>query len=269
MGIGNNSGSHAYSGGHYAQAPNAHDCCFGDKKMSRWNVEAGVGPEFIVGGDALTGSQSHPGFTAPETLLEDVSMQDAYDTGYRAELGASYAVTPNRKITGQVYYAKAEGNDVAFGLQEDEVIRGQFSDYEAYGVEAGIRQYARPVRAPLINSFRPYVEGKLGAAYVEAMTLDNVRAGAAADPRTPTSLTLYEDSWVPTAAGLIGVETPLFKRMTIGVETGIRYTGKPKSDNTSYVAGTAQGDFNQRYAGINNGGDRFTVPLTIRGRYRF
>lgn len=258
-----------YGSGQYAQQSPGGQCCFGDKKLSRWNVEAGVGPEFIVGGDALTGSQAHAGFTGPVTALNDVSMNDAYNTGYRAEFGGSYAMTPNRKLTGQVYYAQADGQDVLLGTQDGIDLRGQFSDYKSYGVEAGLRQYFRPADVPLVRSIRPYVEGKVGAAHVDAIGLENIRETVPTAALTPTTLAMYEDDWVPTAAGMIGFETPLFNRMTVGVETGIRYTGRPNSDNTDVSSTVAPLDFNRRYAGANNGGDRFTVPVTIRGRYRF
>jgi hypothetical protein len=256
----------SYHGGHYAQQSNANECCFGTKKLSRWNIEAGVGPEFIVGGDAVTGDRTHAGFTAPVTALNTVSMDTAYDTGYRADIGGSYAFTPNRKLTGQVYYSQADGKDVALGLQDDVELRGQMSDYKSYGVEAGLRQYFRPAPMPLVHSVRPYVEGKVGAAHIDSIRLENIRGVTPVDPLTPTTLSMYDDGWVPTGAALVGVETPLFNRMTVGVETGVRYAGKPKSDNSDFADPTS---FNGRYSGLNNGGDRWTVPLTIRGRYRF
>jgi len=49
----------------------------------RWNLEAAVGPSFIVGGDAVTGDQANI------TGLNNIKMKDAYDTGFRAELGAA------------------------------------------------------------------------------------------------------------------------------------------------------------------------------------
>lgn len=272
LGLGHNQNHHqdpSYGSCHYAQQSPSGDCCFGNKKLSRWNIEAGAGADFIVGGDAFVGSEAHAEFTGPVTALNDVSMNDAYSTGYRAEFGGSYAVTPNRKITGQVYYSQADGQDVLLGTQDNADLRGQFSDYKSWGVEAGLRQYLRPVDVPLFRYVRPYVEGKLGAAHVDAIGIENMRETVPTAALTPTSLALYEDGWVPTAAAMIGFETPMFKRMTVGVETGIRYAGKPNSDNADVTSTVAPLDFSRRYAGANNGGDRFTVPVTIRGRYRF
>lgn len=265
-----------YGGGHhnyYGSQANAsyktsdRTCCVGGKRLSRWNVEGGVGTDFVVGGDAITGSQAHPGFTGPATTLRDVKMSDAYDTGYRAELGGSYALNPNRKVTLQGHYAHANGKQVEWGTQGTNTLRGTLSDYDSYGVEAGIRQYAYPARVPLLKSVRPYVEGKVGAAHVNHISLNNINeVGGLANPNTPTTVAMYEGGWVPTGAALIGIETPVFNRFTMGVETGIRYAGKPNSDGTD-IGQT--GTFPARYGGMNNGGDRWSVPLTIRGRYRF
>ena len=260
-------GANSYDHGTYKKSNSNDGCCVGGQTLSRWNMEAGIGPEFVVGGTAITGSKANDGFVAPVTNLSDVSMSDAFDTGYRAELGGSYALSPNRKLTGQVFYSEAQGNDVQWGTQAASALRGTMSDYKSYGVEAGIRQYFQPGRMPLVKSVRPYVEGKLGAAHVDAMRMENIREVPGTLYATPTSLAFYEDSWVPTASGVIGIETPVFNRFTMGVETGIRYVGKPKTDNSDVVLPVP--GFNGRYAGANNGGDRFTVPVTIRGRYRF
>jgi hypothetical protein len=265
MGFGNNQANHTYRNNTYSYASN-NDCCVGGKALSRWNIEGGVGADFVVGGDAITGSQAHTGFLNPTTTVADVKMKDVYAVGYRAELGGSYALNPNRKLTLQGSYAQADGNEVTWGTQDTATLRGTMSDYKSYGVEAGVRQYIRPVRVPLLKSVRPYIEGKVGAAYQDAIRLENINeVGGPANLATPTSLAMYESGWVPTGAGMIGLETPIFKRFTMGIETGIRYAGTPQSDNSDKAAGT----FNARYSGANNGGDRWSVPVTIRGRYRF
>ncbi len=236
-------------------------CCVGDRALSKWNFEIGGGVEFPLGETAISGSQAAAGF--PNRTLNDVSFNDAYDIGYRAEYGGSYAVNPNRKVTVQGTYTRANSNDIAIGTQNSNELRGQLSNYTAYGLEAGLRQYIRPVPFPLIKSVRPYIEAKIGGAYVDDISLNNVREVGALVPAAPIDIAFYEGGWVPTAAGLIGVETPLFKRFTVGIETGIRFVGNQKSDNTNTANGFEQ------FGGANNGGDRYSIPVTIRGRYRF
>jgi len=265
MGFGNSQESHTYNNNTYSYASN-NGCCVGKKTLSRWNLEGSVGVDIVVGGDAITGSQAHVGFLNPTTTLVDVKMKDVYAAGYRTELGGSYALTPNRKLTLQGSYSQADGNEVAWGTQDTATLRGTMSDYKSYGIEAGLRQYTTPVRVPFLKSVRPYIEGKVGAAYQDAISLDNINeVGGPANLATPLSLAMYESGWVPTGSGMVGFETPVFNRFTMGIETGIRYAGKPKSDNSDKITGT----FNARYSGANNGGERWSVPLTIRGRYRF
>lgn len=241
-------------------------CCVGSQRLSRWNLETSLGAENFISGDMVTGSETHPGFVAPGTTVDDVKAKDMYAVGYRASLGGSYALNPNRKVTAQAFYSKANGNETSWGTQGGDVLRGTVSDYKSYGVEAGLRQYMQPKGFPLLKSIRPYVEGRVGVAHVDAISMNDInQPGGATSPSTPTSLAMYDSSWVPTGSALIGVETPLFKRMTVGLETGVRYSGGLKSDNSDVAGGT----FNSRYSGFNNGGSRLTVPVTIRGRYRF
>ena len=47
-----------YYGGQYAPVAPAAPCC--GTKLSKWNVEAGVGPSFIVGGQGVTGDKINP-----------------------------------------------------------------------------------------------------------------------------------------------------------------------------------------------------------------
>ncbi len=255
-GLGGKSSSQSNQHGYYASS--ADDCCVGGKSLSRWNVEAAVGPQFFVGGDAVTGDQIHVGTGAESGVI---SMSDAYETGMRYELGGSYALNPNRKITVMGHYASAEGEDVTVGTIGGNAVTGTMGDYKGYGVEAGIRQYFTPTAAPVFGSIRPYVEGRLGATHIDDVALENAQiAGSGA--WLGGTVPMYEGGWVPTGAGLVGVEAPVFKRATLGLETGIRYTGTLDSDNSVLTGANP-------LAGINNGTDNWTIPVMLRGRYRF
>lgn len=242
-----------YAGGGEAKAD---DCC---ERLSKWNLEGAIGPEYFVGGDAITGDKINvlPGVVTTSTKQ---SMKDAYDPGMRYELGGSYALNPNRKLTLMGSYAQADGERVNLGTIGANTLTGDMDDYERYGVEAGLRQYFRIRRAPIVKSVRPYVEGKLGASKVKSIGLTNATLGGAAF--NGGNVALYRGGWVPTAAGMVGLETPLTKRSTIGVETGIRYTGVMRTDKTDLGPGVP-------LAGTNNGTENWSVPIMLRGRYRF
>lgn len=246
-----------YQHGSY-HTPRADDCCVGGKALSKWNLEGGVGPAFLTGGRAVTGSKLNAG---NPNQIRNIDMADAYDNGTRVDLGTSYALTPNRKLTGQVFYQNHEGAGTqSWGTVADQELTGGLSDYNSYGVEVGLRQYFQPRIAGQSIGYRPYVEGKLGAANVDDITIQGSQLGG--NTFSAADIPFYEGGWVPTAAGMVGIETPAFERMTLGLETGIRYMGKPASDGAALTPGGP-------ISGANNGGDSWSIPLTLRGRYRF
>lgn len=248
--------------GYYGQqaAPQAAHAprCHSGNCLARWNLEGGIGPSFSAGKNILTASRTNDveGFD-----FQSQSFGDAYDTGIRAELGGSYALAPNTKVSVLGHYEQADNDGVnTIGNFNGAPIRGSLSDYKAYGAELGLRQYFQPRHGVILDSVRPYVEGRLGASRVNDISLNNATINGNAI--TGGQVRLYEDSWVPTAAGLVGVETPIARYATIGLETGLRYQGGLKSDNRQLGPGTALG-------GLNNNNGRVSVPLTLRGRYRF
>ena len=232
--------------------------CHSGNCLARWNIEGGVGTSFSVGKNLITPSRTN---NVAGTDFDSLSFGDAYETGIRSELGGSYALSPNRKVTLLGHYVEADGaGSHNLGTIDGQQLTGSVSDYKAYGAELGLRQYFNPLKAPLVNSIRPYVEARGGVSRVGDIDLQNAQLGGAAFSADDTPL--YRNSWVGTAAGLVGVETPLTRYTTIGLETGIRYQGGLKSDTSVLAPGSALG-------GLNNNRGRYSVPVTLRGRYRF
>ncbi|MEM7730140.1 MAG: hypothetical protein AAF311_12840 [Pseudomonadota bacterium] len=223
--------------------------------LSRLNFEGGIGISGNVGGgDVITGDQATLGGAA----IRNVDFKEAYKPGLRAEAGMSYALDPVTKITAMAFADEADGDGVVnFGTIGGQALTGQLSDYESKGIEVGVRRYFRPSPAPLVRSVRPYIEGRVGASYQDAIVIQNASLGGAAVAGGQVGL--YDSGWVPAAAGLVGIETPVSPRATVGIETGIRYTGKQDSTD---LTGTA-------FNGINDGSDRWSMPLMLRTRYRF
>ena len=234
-------------------------CCVNGKRLSRWNLEGAIGPEFFIGGDAITGEEINP---IDGVVSSNLSMADAYDPGFRYELGGSYALNPNRKVTLMGSYAEADGERVDLGSINGNVVSGDMTDYQRYGVELGLRQYFTPTKAPVVGSIRPYVEGRVGAAHVDDIALTNATIGTQGQAYNGGTVRMYEKGWVPTAAGLVGVEAPVFNRATLALESGVRYTGVMESDTRDLGPAIP-------LAGTNNGMSNWTVPVQLRGRYRF
>lgn len=245
------------SGNGYANhnQTSSHSACGGDNCLSRWNLEGGVGISSAIDGTLFDGEDAQ----VVDANLRNVSMRNAYDPGLRGELGVSYALDSSTKVTLIGSYDKADGeNNINFGQRGNgETLTGGVSDYEAYGVELGLRQYFRPERA-LGTSFRPYLEGRLGATNVDDISITGARSDGAL--LAGRDIELYEGGWVASAAGLIGIEAPLTRYSTIGLETGIRYTEDLDNSNDANNFGLE---------GVNTGSSRTSIPVMLRGRYRF
>ena len=247
-----------YYGQHSGQNTATNSRCHTGNCLARWNLEGGIGAAFPAGNNIITSSRVNAN---PNNDFNSLSFGDAYDTGVRAELGGSYALSPNRKVTLLGHYEKADSAGVQdWGTIGGERLTGELTDYESYGAEIGLRQYFKPVNGVIFNSVRPYVEGRVGASHVDDISTRNLQLGGAAF--NGGDVGLYRDGWVPTAAGLVGVETPIARYTTIGLETGLRYQGGLESDTRDLGAGSTLG-------GLNNNQGRLSVPVTLRGRYRF
>ncbi len=229
-----------HRGGHY-----------GSHSENRWTVNGALGTEISTGGQIFSGENA-AGFA-----YNNLSMDEVYKPGFRAELGAARSLKGNRMVTMTGFYSKAKGEEVALRETAQNTVVGKFSDHESYGAELGLRQY---VNMPISKKYKPYVEGRVGGAYIDDIALNDVRLSTS--PATANrNFSFIEGGWVPTGAALIGVERPISSNAMLGLETGIRYSGG-LDDDTIAPASTA-------LAGAAQYEERWSVPVSLRGRYRF
>ncbi len=256
LGLGNNYGPYSYNTGpHSSSAGHVSTGAPQHKPLSKWGITGAIGTDFIVGGNAVTGND-----TGGLLNVHQVSMKNAYKPGYRGEAGITYALNGKQSLTINGFYQEAKGkSDVVFANAPGQSFTTQFGDYKAYGIDAGLRHNLSKGSMPLLKSVQPYVEGRIGIARTSDFQMENVQLNGVA--LVPSEAAMYEGRYIPTASALVGFEKPISRHMSIGLETGIRYMGKSDSDD-SFVAGTA-------LEGMNNGSSRWSIPLQIRGRYRF
>ena len=174
-------------------------------------------------------------------------MKQAYGNGTRFDVSATYPrPSQGRYFTGTAYRTTYSGRDVSLPAIARPPLTGRISDYRMHGVEFGVRQYS-PKTA---HVFHPFIEARLGGAYVDDVSVKN-NAG-----RTR----LYESGWVPTASAMVGFEAPASEPLTVGVETGVKVQGRLKADDSLRAR-----QVNAR----STSGSAVTIPLILRGRYRF
>jgi len=213
---------------------------------SRTHLELSVGATEFRGGNVL------PTLNGPNGLATNkVSYRDAYKTGIRTSAGFSTDVAPRTTLLARGFYKKAEANDNIFdlGTQTGGGPRfGGFSDHQSYGGEIGFREYLSNEGRGL----RPYIGATAGASYAEAIEL--VRVSADGNAAATATSRLYDGGWVPTASAVIGIDLPVSRNTSFGLESGLRYEGKRDLEIGN---------------NLGKGDDNYSVPLKLRGRFRF
>ncbi len=243
------SGGYQYNQGYGASAPSQ------QKPLSRYSLTGAIGTDYVVGGTAITGNDT-PGLVN----VHQVPMQDAYKMGYRAEGGGTYMVNRKQHITLNGFYQEADGKaDVVIANDPTDIFTGEFSKYKAYGVEAGFRHDLGNTKVPLLRTVLPYMEGRVGISKTSSIDLQNTAVNGTATGNP--AIQIYEGRLVPTASALVGLEKPITRRMSLGLETGLRYIGENNPDDT-FTTGTFLSEG-------NNGSSRWSVPVQLRARYRF
>ena len=233
-------GGHSYNHGHTSQHSHHGNSgqYYGPQTPSRFHVEGSIGAEQFTGGNVL---QNRVGATETNVKQE---YRDVYNTGWGVTGGVSYDVAPRTTLIAQGFYNEADSKNDTLLLGTTNggtPVNGTISDYKSYGAEIGFREYMNNANGAL----RPYISGTVGASYIEGIDLNTAQN---------TNVPIYNGNWVPTATGLVGVEMPVSRRASLALEGGLRYEGKRDAEILDGLA-----DVRETYS----------VPIRLRGRYRF
>ncbi len=137
-------------------------------------------------------------------------------------------------------------------------LNGEFSDYHEFGMDFGYRHYFNDP-----GGFTPYVGGRAGFKLVSDidLDLDPVALGLSAGALNDID---YFDTTLTYNIGFdVGVQYWVRPFISLGVETGIHYSGDLDSDEglTGFDA-----TFGSALGGANDDGSRLMVPLTAKVR---
>jgi hypothetical protein len=198
---------------------------------------------------------------AAELRIQARGFDDIYDqsTAFGAEL--AYGLDGDREVFGAVKRIQSDAGQVQVGtafvpaLSASLPVFGRFSEFKSTTIEGGLRQYFDA------GTFKPYVAGRIGAAVTDEITADFTIPSAPAGGIAIRNARFYDDGTVLTAGVDVGVSFAVGETGSIGLETGLRWSGKLK-DNDSSIGGLG-------LARINDEGNRLAVPVMVRGRIAF
>lgn len=190
---------------------------------------------------------------------------DIYKTGFGIGLDLAYGLGGGFELLGGVAYNRLDGSQVEVGsaalrdaagarVGADVPVFGRFGDYKAWTVEAGVRSYFGT------GSLQPYLAARAGARFVDpiraSFTIPAVNLVSTLD-----NVAFYRRSTVFTGGIDAGLDYSISPRASIALETGIRYAGKLRGDD-SVIGGLG-------LAAINGEGNLISIPISVRLRASF
>ena len=239
-------GYYSHGGGYYGHSGHQPRNIHGQHQVnSTTALEMSGGVEMFTGGDIL---RTIP---RPDGAIQSIDAKDAYDTAWRASAGISHDVAPRTTLLARGFYKTASASDdnlTVFNGNGGATNTASLTDYNSYGAEVGFREYLNHAG----NNVRPYAGATVGAAYVEDISFTNLINNG-----TPLAgeVSMSDGQWIPTASAVVGLELPVSRSFSMGLETGLRYEGKLDQNLDNLIESDSQ--------------DLYSVPVQLRGRFRF
>lgn len=221
-------------------------------------VQAVGGASFFVSGDVLNEVNT------PYGSMNSVSFDEAFDNASTYGLRVGKACEKGRIYLG-FEYTEANGGSTEIGTippgiltPDDPTIVANFGNYSDYGLVLGVERNlftgAAGGKNPIVaRRFRPWVGAQIGIRFVDSIdaTTHLVDEYGSSIPGSTTSVRFYDDSVVFTAALTLGLAFDLNDRITLGVESGLRYqTGLDEVDDDLGV-----------FSSTNDDSDLLAVPV--------
>jgi len=220
-----------------------------------------IGTDFTVGGTFVKAGKidSIEIDATTVTLISSNShdFDDVYHMPVSTGLSLNYGLTDFTEAFVSLEYLKAKskkfdgaaagGEGAMFGditLDPFSTITAEFDDYHETSLNVGARHFFNR-----FHSLSPFVSVEGGVKYTEKVELE---LSSATD--VIRDISFYEESWAPNFGMGAGLLLEVKDYISFMVETGLHYDFELKEDDTSWRGG---GD----YEDVNNGGERWSIPL--------
>ena len=218
---------------------------------SKWSAEFGLGWD-----NGITGNINASGvgeINNQVVVITENSYNDVYGAGLHLRFGGGYLFKPDTEARVTFTFQSLDADFITpMGDIGTSNLYGQYSDYQTFGIDFGLRRYAT-----LRPKLRAYGEGTIGIGFVDKTDVTLVAPGA-------NLVTNPNDFYDQTAAFTFGVNVGL------DVATGekIGFYGQL---GMRYVSGMAEVDdlIGTGLDNINDKSARWTLPFIVGIRYRF
>jgi len=218
---------------------------------SRWSAEFGMGWD-----NGITGNINASGvgeINNQVVVITRNTYNDVYGAGLHLRFGGGYLFKPDTEARVTFTFQSLDADFIVpMGDYGASNLYGQYTDYQTFGIDFGLRRYAT-----LKPKLRAYGEGTLGISFVDKTDVTLVAPGAGL-------VTDANDFYDQTAAFTFGVNVGLDvqsgKKIGYFGQLGLRYVGGMAEIDD--LAGTGLDNINDKSA-------RWTMPFIVGIRYRF
>jgi len=210
---------------------------------------------FVGTGVSLSGNAINEGVGTiqgkPAVLVEQ-AMSNHFSDALRLRFTGALGLDYNKEVFATFAYGKYNGTHRIVGSVSGYPLTARFSNPDAIDVEGGLRYYLKP-EGPL----RSYVAGAAGMRFLEATTVNFsvFEVGISLD-----NLPYFERSTLFIFGGDTGVSYGISNLIEVGAELGLRYQTKPGAEPLFD---------DPKLAGVNDTGNRWSLPLSVFAKVRF
>jgi len=181
------------------------------------------------------------------------SYNDVYGAGLHLRFGGGYLFKPDTEARVTFTFQSLDADFITpMGDIGTSRLYGQYSDYQAFGIDFGLRRYAT-----LKPKLRAYGEGTIGIGFVDKTDVTLVAPGAnlVNDPND-----FYDQTAAFTFGVNVGLDVQSGKKIGYFGQLGLRYVGGMAEIDD--LAGTGLDNINDKSA-------RWTMPFIVGIHYRF
>lgn len=218
---------------------------------ARWSLTVEGGTDVEVSGDVLLAGQGS--FAGLAAGTEALAYGGAFGHSFRGAVSVGYRVSPKAEVFLRGGRYAMDGRSVRIGSASGLDLEAEVGPYHEWAGELGVRR--------LFSSrggFEPYVAVSGGVRSLKAMALTLSVPDANLDA---ADLPLYDQSLVAVVGADGGVVRRISSHLSLGIEIGLRYQTAP--------AGLDAGLQGSGLDPLNDGGGRWSVPVSARATLRF
>src|SRR5262245_7129510 len=125
-----------------------------------WSVDIGIGFDNSISGNINSGAIG--AINNQTVVILKNTYEDVYGTGLHLRFGGGYMWKENTEIRATFTFQSLDADLVPMGDYTSSRLYGQYSDYQSFGLDVGLRRYANAGK-----TIRPYGEGTIGIGFVD------------------------------------------------------------------------------------------------------